>query len=314
MIYMELQTDAAKDFSLWVISNPLPGKRRRGSKNTVSGYVGDLDRFARWFEQSVGKPLSAETLTPDDIQDFISKLQVVDGKLPSTVLRSFAAIRAYCLYLQQTDNRIVRDLTDGIRLPKKDAPSKRGLRRTERLAVERVFNVTWKNTGIGTMRLIRDHAIISVLMYVGLRVDELINLALADIEIGERSGTIYVRAGKGNQDRTAGIPAAARRELATWMDLRARLNPNHDKLFIQIRDDYKPLGTRAVQRLAEKAGQMAGLEIALTPHVLRHTAVRIWRKQSDDRTTAAQMGHSVATMQRYDAIKDGDVKKAAARF
>ncbi|MBT4309148.1 MAG: site-specific integrase, partial [Anaerolineae bacterium] len=87
-------------------------RHRRGSEKTIKSYTGDMDRFARWFKQSTGHELSATSLTPDDIQDFISWLQSVEGRKPNTVLRYFAAIRAYCLYLLKTDPRIMRDLTD----------------------------------------------------------------------------------------------------------------------------------------------------------------------------------------------------------
>ncbi|MBT7600271.1 MAG: hypothetical protein HN560_04275, partial [Anaerolineae bacterium] len=60
-------------------------------------------------------------------------------------------------------------------------------------------------------------------------------------------------------------------------------------------------------------GERARIE-DLTYHILRHTAVRVWRKKTDDRTTAAQMGHSVATMQKSDALRESDVLEAASKF
>ncbi|MBT7602852.1 MAG: site-specific integrase [Anaerolineae bacterium] len=155
---MEPIHQTVKEFALWLKSNPLPGKHKRGSEKTIQSYVSDVDRFAGWFKQTTGAMLSAETLTPDDIQDFISQLQTIQNRKPNTVLRYFSGIRAYCLYLLETDRRIQRDLTDGIRLPKQEPMTKRGLRRKERLAIERVFTVPWKDTEIAKMRLIRDYA------------------------------------------------------------------------------------------------------------------------------------------------------------
>ena len=210
---MKISHQVVKEFAQWLRRNPLPGKHRRGSEKTIQSYTADVGRFGYWFKQSTGLELSAETLTPDDIQDFISQLQTVQGRKPNTVLRYFAAIRAYCLYLQKTDPRIQRDLSDGIRLPSQEPATKRGLRRLERLAVKRVFTVPWKDTEVARLRLVRDRAIVITLMYVGLRVDKLVNLKLSDLDLGERSGVIRVRQGKGNRDRTAGVPAEARREL-----------------------------------------------------------------------------------------------------
>jgi integrase/recombinase XerD len=309
---MEITCQAAKEFAQWLKGNPLPGKHRRGSEKTIQNYISDVDRFARWFKQSTGLELSAETLTPDDIQDFISQLQTIQGRKPNTVLRYFAAIRSYCLYLRKTDPRIQRDLSDGIRLPRQTPMTKRGLRRLERLAVKRVFNVPWKDTEAARLRLIRDRAIVITLMYVGLRVDKLVNLKLGDLDLGERSGAILVRQGKGDLDRISGVPVKARRELIEWLKAREALGCQYDFVFVQIRKGYKPLGVRSVQQMVQEVGKRARLEIELSPHILRHTALRLWRKKvGDDRTVAKQMGHSEATMRKYDAVQTQDILEAA---
>ena len=309
---MNLSNKASLDFHEWLQHNPLPGKHQRGNPKTIRNYASDLERFARWFQQSRNLELAPETLPPDDIQDFISHLQVVQRAKPNTVLRYFASIRSYCLYLQKTDSRIQRDLSEGVRLPKRDPMTKRGLRRLERLAVKRVFNVSWKNTEAARLRLVRDRAIVITLMYVGLRVDKLVKLRLNDLNLGERSGSILVRQAKGNRDRLAGVPIEARRELIEWLQVREGLGCEHDYLFMQIRKGYKPIGVRSIQQMVQEVGRRAGLEMKLSPHILRHTALRIWRqKVNDGRIVAAQMGHSEATMRKYDAVQQDDVIDAA---
>lgn len=311
---MEPIHPTVKEFAIWLKSNPLPGKHKRGSEKTIQSYVGDVDRFARWFKQTTGEVLSAETLTPDDIQDFISQLQTVHDRKPNTVLRYFSGIRTYCLYLLKTDPRIQRDLTDGIRLPKQEPMTKRGLRRKERLAIKRVFTVPWKDTKLARQRLIRDYALIETVMYLGLRLSALTNLRLDDLDLNERSGVIRVRQGKGNRSRNVGVPLKARKALQDWLAVREELDCSHDYLFVQMRKGYCPLGNRAVQDMVKEVGKRAKLESALSPHVLRHTAVRIWRQKTDDRTTAAQMGHSITTMMKYDALDGDDVLSAAEKI
>jgi integrase len=67
--------------------------------------------------------------------------------------------------------------------------------------------------------------------------------------------------------------------------------------------------------MVQEVGKRAKLNIELTPHILRHTALRIWRKQvGDDRTVAAQMGHSVTTMMKYDALESDEVLVAAEKI
>ncbi|MCF6277754.1 MAG: tyrosine-type recombinase/integrase [Anaerolineales bacterium] len=311
---MEVKHQAVKEFAAWIAVNALPGRHRRGADHTITGYVGDLEIFASWFLETTNRDLSAETLTPDDIQDYIAYLQTVLKRKPNTVLRHFAAIRAYCLYLMQADGRIVSDLTTGIRLPKKDNATKQGLRRLDRLAVGRAFTVPWKDTETGRRRLIRDKAIVYTLMFVGVRVQELVNITLGDIvTLTKRSGEIRIQNGKGNAARTVGVPSKARQALLEWIALRRELGVAHDYLFTGVGKNTRPLAKRAVQNVVTATGKRAGLD-GLSPHILRHTAVRIWRKETDDRTTAAQMGHSVATMQRYDALSVTDVLNVADNF
>ena len=164
------------------------------------------------------------------------------------------------------------------------------------------------------MRLIRDYALIETMMYVGLRLSALTNLRLNDLDLNERSGVICVRQGKGNRDRNAGVPIKARNALQDWLSVRHRLDCSHDYLFVQIRKGYRRLGNRAVQEVVRDVGKRAKLEMELSPHILRHTAVRLWRQKTDDRITAAQMGHSVMTMLKYDALDGDDVLTAAERI
>ena len=313
---MEVKHQAVKEFAAWIVINALPGRHRRGADHTIRGYVGDLELFANWFKETTGLDLSAETLTPDDIQDYVTFSQTVEKRKPSTILRRFAAIRAYCLYLMQTDERITGDLTTGIRLPKKEPSSKRGLDRRERLAVGRTLTLPWKNTEQGRQRLIRDRAMILTMMYVGLRVEELSNITMPDIIVlSKRNGSIRIPEGKGNKARTVGIPSKARIALLEWIALRDKFGIEHEFLFVGVNKGFLPLRIRTIQNVVAGVKSRAGLgDVELTAHILRHTAVRIWRHQTDDRTTAAQMGHSVATMLRYDALSVSDVLKVAESF
>ena len=313
---MEIKHQAVKEFALWIATNALPGKHKRGSENTLKGYVGDLGIFATWFKETTGLDLSAETLTPDDIQDYVTYAKTVEKRKTSTILRRFAAIRAYCLYLLQTNELVVSDLTSGVRLPKQEPSTKRGLRRLERRAVTRTFNILWKDTQQGRDTRVRNKAIIYTLMYVGVRVEELTEITMPDIlAISHRQGEIRIQNGKGGKARTVGVIDKARGPLLDWIELRGELGVEHEYLFTRVNKGLLPLKKRAVQYIVEEVRERAGLtDIMLTAHTLRHTAVRVWREKTSDRITAAQMGHSITTMQKYDAVKTSDVLEAAMKF
>ena len=67
---------------------------------------------------------------------------------------------------------------------------------------------------------VRAAAVFSILLYTGCRVSDLVNLELTDLTLGERSGTVVFRLGKGNKQRSAPLPLLARRALQAYLDIR----------------------------------------------------------------------------------------------
>ena len=205
-----------QEFAGWIGANPLPGRHRRGSANTISGYINDVAAFARWFAQTNGKDLAADSLHSSDIQEYLNWMQSVRKQKASTVLRHFASIRAYCLFLMKTDPRVMLDRSDGVQLPRReDVQEKRGLRRAERRQVEDLFLLEPKDQAKPTARprWLRDRAIVLTFLYVGLRLDELNNVHVPDVTLGDKSGTIFIPKGKGRKERYVRIPKDHARRL-----------------------------------------------------------------------------------------------------
>jgi integrase len=80
---------------------------------------------------------------------------------------------------------------------------------------------------------------------------------------------------------------------------------------------YHPLGTRSIQAMTRKLGKKAGLEeegVLVTPHLLRHTAVHLWRQKNSAFVVAAQMGHKdINTTMSYDRPSQADLRRGAAK-
>jgi site-specific recombinase XerD len=115
----------------------------------------------------------------------------------------------------------------------------------------------------------RDAALIIFLLHTGLRIQEMLDLQLADLEIGERKGKIIVRQGKGGKQRVIPLNSDACKAIQGWLAIR----PKTESLFVWIaveKGENGALSSRSVQRVVLRFGNDAGLE-RLTPHVLRHT-------------------------------------------
>lgn len=300
------------DFENDLRTKPLPGRRRRvAAERTIKGYVSDVSRFAFWLQEQTGKPFAPNLITRDDVQDYIIRLKR-DGHKPASILRQAAAISAFCRWAVHK-GLVANDESVGIALPTEQKLAPKGLDRLQRRALRRALNIVPK-TENAKVRLLRDTAMVMVMMYAGLRVSEIAGLELKHLMLNGRSGEVLIVGGKGDKDRRSSLPKESLDPLKKWIDTRPACD--HDFVFIELRHSpgggYPALGTRSVQNIVKNLGKQAGIA-NLTPHVLRHTAVHIWRERGvDPFVIAAQMGHEdINTTMRYGKPTADDLRKAA---
>ena len=321
------------DFRLHLTEHPLPSRRTTGaSAKTINDYVQDLRLFLRWWEGTFGDPLTLELLKRDpyqvnrkSLQDFLSWLQVAQRYQAATVIRYAASLRAFCVFLQQTET-IQHDPTVGLRLPVRKVQEPKGLDDAQRARFEAVFQSPWEDkvtqrkrtweTQAG-LRLVRDKAIAFLMLYAGPRVEEVERLALGDVELRPHSGVLHIRQGKGFQERDVPLPKPARESLFAWLELRKSLGVSHEALFVELRSGHRPLSRRSMQNMVAEAGQRAGLDrldppLAVTPHLLRHTYAYMLRQAGVSVEVRAEMsGHSIQTAMRYGRPKVREKERAA---
>lgn len=307
--------DCIQAYETFIQIHPLPGKRRIASDNTRAAYIRDLVLFARWFQDATERTFEPAAITREDIQDYIGYLRAVQKAAVSTIQRKYASIRSFCQWAVAT-GQVQYDESDGIALPSEQRLAPEGLDRLQRAAVRRVFNLPPKNTAAAKLRLVRDRAIVFVMMYAGLRISEIESLRLGDIVLRDKSGELIIRSGKGDKDRTAALPLDARKAIEEWLEVRPETD--HNFVFTTTRKPYAPLKRRVIQEMVSDVGQKAGLNkngIQLTPHLLRHTAVYLWREENDPFVVAAQMGHKdINTTMRYGRPSGKDLRRAAAKI
>ena len=152
----------------------------------------------------------------------------------------------------------------------------------------------------------RDHAILTIMAYTGLRVSEVYNLDCEDINMQER--TLNVVSGKGDKDRMVVFSQPTTVALHRWLETRKEVDTN--ALFLN--KNGSRLTPRSIQRIVKGYGEDAGIRKVVTPHVLRHTmATTLLRHGADIRIIQQLLGHSsIATTQIYTHVDDRMLRTA----
>jgi integrase/recombinase XerD len=268
---------------------------------TVSAYQADLRAFARWFPDTTGEPFSARAVTPTDLREYKGYLRTVERRQAATVNRRLAALRAFFRWAKGTG--LISELpTENVKGVPAAPRSPKALAKRE---VDRLIREAERHGKP------RNLAILHLLRHTGIRVGELANLRLDDIDISERRGMLLVRSGKGDKDRTLPLNNDVRRALAAYVKVRPVVGDTH--LFFGQRGE--PLQPQGVQLIVAKYAQRAGLP-DVTPHILRHSLAKQILDAGEDLATVQRLlGHErLETTAIYTQPTARDLEQAVRRL
>jgi len=270
------------------------------SVNTVSAYRRDLVKFEGFTKK---RKLTLEAVTRDDLVDFLASLY--RGNLESrTVARHLVTLRNFFRFAQ-VEELIATDPSINLESPK----IRRSLPGYLRLEdVERLLNQPDAKTALG----LRDRAMLEVLYSTGLRVSELVGLRVGDLD--SKGGCVRC-IGKGDKER---IVPVGRKALATVdkylhdsrpQMLRQAKALNSAALFVNRRG--VALSRVGVWKILSAYGRRAGLRVALTPHMLRHSfATHLLEGGADLRSVQLMLGHAdISTTQIYTHVVEERLKQ-----
>ncbi len=162
---------------------------------------------------------------------------------------------------------------------------------------------------------LRDRAILELLFSTGLRISELCNLSIDDVDLTRDEFSVR---GKGDKVRVVFLSQDAKDAIAAYLKTRRDMD---DALFIQ----YGPkaahakdlrLSPRAVQRTLKTCAIVAGITRKVTPHVIRHSfATDLLSNGADLRSVQALLGHAhIGTTQIYTHVTDKHLRDVHKKF
>jgi integrase/recombinase XerD len=270
------------------------------SVNTSSAYQRDLGKFQAFAQK---RKLSLEDVTRDDLVDFLASLY--RQKLESrTVARNLVTLRNFFRFAQ-VQELISTDPSINLESPKIRRSLPGYLRLEE---IERLLTQPDSTTALG----LRDRAMLEVLYSTGLRVSELISLRGTDLD----SKTGCVRCiGKGDKERIVPVGRKALGVVDQYLRearpelLRQAKRGASPALFVNRRG--AALSRVGVWKILSSYGRRAGLRVALTPHMLRHSfATHLLERGADLRSVQLMLGHAdISTTQIYTHVVEERLKQ-----
>jgi len=275
-------------------------KVKQASANTVASYMRDIRQFAGWLQDT--EEMDVVDATQLNISDYLAYLDT-QGKSAATKSRALASLKNFYAYLISSGF-----LTE---TPVREVKVERGEKKLPQILTSREVELLLAQPSSADAKGIRDKAMLEVMYATGMRVTELLNLELGDVNL--EMGTVKCAGGK----RTRMIPLypAALRALTAYLrDVRSMLaDPRETALFVNI--GGARMSRQGFWKILKHYQTTAHIEKEIGPHTLRHSfAVHLLENGADIGSVQELMGHSdISSTQVYTQMVDQRLKQVYAR-
>ena len=253
-------------------------KSKSLSENTIKNYFRDLIDYFNYLNQN---NLSAfKSIKPEHIRKMLSFL-IDKGFSKLSISRKISAIKSYITFLEKF-NYSSDNYSELITIPKKT-------RILPKVMTEKEINQLIKHVEINTKKNLRDDALIELLYSTGLRVSEVANLKIGDINFEKSEIKIL---GKGNKQRVVIFNNKSKEKIIKYL--------KNDKRLISLKTEAlfqnkfkQSLSPRSIQRLLKKYLNFSGINSKYSTHTLRHTfATHLLEGGADIKVIQQLLGHS----------------------
>jgi integrase/recombinase XerC len=280
---------------------------RNASPYTIRNYSNDLlGNYKRGSEKGFFQFLRLRKIDSIDrvnkqlFRDYLSYL-IEQGVAKTSITRKISAIRSFYRYLVR-EGILDNNPIDQVASPRRDR------RLPSLLTVEEIVRLL-EAPDLETPQGLRDHCCMELIYAAGLRVSELANLSLEQVNLDTCKIRVW---GKGSKERIVLIGEPAAMSISDYLDKGRPLllgNKNNNKLFLNNKGD--PISERTVQKVLNKYSSLAGIDKRVYPHLLRHTfATHMLDGGADLRVVQELLGHSsLATTQIYTHVTQSRARK-----
>ncbi|MBI5574338.1 MAG: site-specific tyrosine recombinase XerD, partial [Elusimicrobia bacterium] len=273
--------------------------------NTTLAYKRDLESYFEYLKKHF---LTLLDIAEEQIMDYLWERKLLK-KSAATIFREQEAIKGFYKFLF-TEGHIKINPAVQLKSPKleKYLP--------DTLTIEEIEKLL-ETPDLAKFKDIRNKAILETLYATGMRVSELTELKISDINLDVGFIKCF---GKGSKERIVPIGSKAVESVKNYLAIRKKMtkgNPvGDDADFLFLNPSGKKISRISVWKIIKKYAKLAGIIKKISPHTLRHSfASHILERGADLRTIQEMLGHSsISTTQIYTHIDKKFLKQQHKKF
>ena len=276
-------------------------KVKKASANTISSYIRDIRQYSEWLQMYAGIELLDATQL--NISNYLSYMEE-NGRSGATLSRTLASLKNFYSYLVSTGFLE--------KTPVIDVRIERGEKKIPQILTAREIELLLSQPVCVDAKGFRDKAMLEVMYATGIRVTELIDLNISDVNLD--LGIIKCAGTK----KTRAIPLypAALRALTNYLDnVRTSMlaDPAEEALFVNV--GGVRMSRQGFWKILKHYQSTAHIEKEITPHTLRHSfAVHLLENGADIGSVQELMGHSdISSTQLYTSMINQKLKNVYAK-
>ena len=262
-------------------------KVKQASANTVFSYLRDIRQFAAWMQAREG--LSVVDAAQVNISDYLAHLEL-EGRSAATISRSLASLKNFYSYVVSSGFLEESPVTSDIHV-------ERGEKKLPQILSGKEVELLLAQPTCVDAKGFRDKAMLEVMYATGIRVTELIDLNVGNVNLDLG----VIKCANSKKSRLIPLYPAALKALTVYLhDVRdAMANPDEQALFVNV--GGARMSRQGFWKILKHYQQTANIEKEITPHTLRHSfAVHLLENGADLNSVQELMGHSdISSTQLY---------------